>query len=691
MNRNLFLFFILFSTFNLLAQQGLEKRIPRQATFVLSFNLNSLSQKVNFNDLGNYNFLKKPENEQSVQANSILKELFRLPDKAGISRTGKLIIFPENHDSTNNLNYLISVSDAKAFETRMTDILKTKQYEPKFKKDGKIKILNHDHTMSISIAKEYALISIWTKPYYSVYDYDEYNDERNRVIQMIDSIKYANMPVDTSIYVPEEIPSDSIAIDEVAPDEPEETEQPPSSVDDNISMSVDTTVAVVEPEYYDNGYDNDSLMKQFERRWVTKRKSREDMFWAMHERKMTLRQKYITDMKPADGIASNAEFTKVFANKDDIIYWFHYETYSQQIINYMSEDYSYKYSYDTAALKEKLKNQPPNKLAELINNNSMYGLGNFNKGEIKMNFYSTFNEKIKPYIQKIYSQDINPEFFKYVKRDNLIGLIGMSVNTEAATDLYYEILRRAYESTAIPSKQAIAAIEITDIFLDKKVLHHTLKGDAVIAFTGIKSYLHNYTSYEYDSLTFENRTVEKTRTYYIPEFTAIMTIENLNNVKRILNMIKRLEGLTEISENLYTFKSRKDEINGKFFVAIKDNLLFISNDKPLATEQLATGLSTDITVGNDYKSYLNNSSFGFWDASKMFKLMAEGNNEQSGKPEAMEKWSEKINKGFFVAKPMQGNTTAMEVSLEMKNRENSSLLELLKLFDDIYVLNKFRY
>lgn len=56
MNRNILL--VLFSAvfIQLNAQLSLEKRIPKQAKFVLSFNLNSLSQKVNFNDLGNYNF-----------------------------------------------------------------------------------------------------------------------------------------------------------------------------------------------------------------------------------------------------------------------------------------------------------------------------------------------------------------------------------------------------------------------------------------------------------------------------------------------------------------------------------------------------------------------------------------------------------------------------------------------------------
>ncbi len=690
MNHKLFLLLFLSAFTKLQAQQVLEKKVPTQATFVLSFNLTSLSQKVNFDDLGNYNFLKKSETEPLIQSNSILKELFRLPEKAGISRNGKLFIFPENHDSIKNLNYLIAIADAKAFETRITDILKTKQSEPKFNKDGKIKVLTYEHKMSFSLAKDYVIISIWDAPYYSYYDYDEYNMERSRVIQIIDSTKYANMPMDTTPVEYDEIPSDSLAIEEFVP--LPDVDEPDAPVEDNLGYTVDSAAAAAEEAiYYDNSYDNDSLMKQFERRWVIKRKNREDEFYVKHDVKMIQHQKGIYNLKPADAMISNAEFNKVFANTDDIIYWFDYQNYSQQIITLMSDRYSYKYSYDTTLINEKLKNTPTNKLAELIDNSKMYGLGNFNKGEIKMNFYNTFNDKLKPYIEKVYSKDINPEFFKYIKKENLMGLIGISVNTEAAADLYYEILRRASESTAFPNQWAIAAVEMTDLFLDKNVLHHTFKGDAVIAFTGIKSYLRTYSSYEYDSLTFENRMVEKTSTDYLPEFTTILTIENFANVKRMIKMIQRLDGLTQLSENSYSFKSKKKDVDGKFFMVIKDNLLFITNDVTLATEQIAKGISPEQTIGNDYITYLNSSSFGFWDASKMFKLMAESPDGKLGKPDELGKWGEKINKGFFVNKPLAGNTANMELTVEMKNRENSSLLELLKLFDDVYLLNKFRY
>ena len=65
----------------------------------------------------------------------------------------------------------------------------------------------------------------------------------------------------------------------------------------------------------------------------------------------------------------------------------------------------------------------------------------------------------------------------------------------------------------------------------------------------------------------------------------------------------------------------------------------------------------------------------------------QGNEEAYGKADELEKWRDKINRGFFVCKPMQNNTSSIEVSLEMKNRENSSLLELLKLFNDIAFFN----
>ena len=244
MNHKLFLLLFLSAFTKLQAQQVLEKKVPTQATFVLSFNLTSLSQKVNFDDLGNYNFLKKSETEPLIQSNSILKELFRLPEKAGISRNGKLFIFPENHDSIKNLNYLIAIADAKAFETRITDILKTKQSEPKFNKDGKIKVLTYEHKMSFSLAKDYVIISIWDAPYYSYYDYDEYNMERSRVIQIIDSTKYANMPMDTTPVEYDEIPSDSLAIEEFVP--LPDVDEPDAPVEDNLGYTVDSAAAAAD-------------------------------------------------------------------------------------------------------------------------------------------------------------------------------------------------------------------------------------------------------------------------------------------------------------------------------------------------------------------------------------------------------------------------------------------------------------
>ena len=680
--------------------QTLEKRIPKQTSFVICFNLNSLSQKVNFNDLGNYNFLKKSESTQDIDPSALIKELFRLPEKAGLNPQSKMYIFSENHDSVNCLNYLFSIKDEKLIQSRVIDILKSATYQPKFSKEGKVKVLNYSHQVSIGVGKDYALVSIWSKSYYYESDYEEYNFERNKVVVMIDSIRYSKLDVDatdTTVTMPEEevMPIEGIPVTPLDTTVSEDNEAP---VNDDIPNEeaveeVIEYVDSVQTDYvYDNYYENDSLIKQFERRWVIKRKFAEEKFYKQQDNKMILRQKQLNTLKQVESVAFNADFIKVFANTSDIIYWFNYNSYANQLINAMSDKYyPYTGQSDTAAYFTKLRNPPPNTLAEFLNNNTMYGLGNFNKGELKMNFHSTFNDKLKPYIEKIYSDSINPEFFKYIKSDNLMGLFSFSINSEAAANLYYEIFRRASESSATPNPYYIAFMEMTDLFLDKKAMYHTLKGDGVIAFTGIKSYLNTYTNYEYDSLTFENREVELTNTKYIPEFVSIFTIENLDNVNRILKMIKRLDGLTEVSKNIYAFKARDKSINGKFFVIIKENLLFVTNDSNLAKTEIMGGLGTSRTVGEEYKAYLNNSSFGFWDASKMFKLMAERPDDKQEDSDLFQKLSDKVNKGFFVTKPLVGNLSDSEITIEMKNRENSSLLEILKLFDDVYAIHKFGF
>ena len=681
MNHRLFIAFILLFLLTGNAQLALEKKIPKQATFVMGFNFSTLSTKINFNDLGNYTFLKKLDSEQSIQANAMLKELFRLPEKAGVNRVGKLFIFSENHDSISALTYLIPLTNAKAFESRILDILKTKSNNTTFKKDGKTKVLQFDHKQCYTIAKDYAIISLWNQPYYSVYDYDEYNEERNNLIHIIDSITAESLPADSAL-VEVEVPMiDTLA----APDTLEENSEP--EID---TVYEDSVMAVEATPYPESNYDNNPLMLQFESKWIELRKQREDLFYVKHDRNMAKNHKFLTELKLTESLISNAAFAKVFSAKDDIIYWFNYDNYSQQLIDLMGDNYSYRYNADTAALRLLLASKPANKLAELLSNNTMYGLGNLEKGTIKMTFYNVFNDLLKPYIKQIYSNDINPDFFKYVKKENLIGMLGLSVNTEASMNLYYEILRRAIASNAVPNKYAVAAIELSDLFLDKNVIHHSFKGDALIAFTGIKSYLSNYTSFEYDSISLENRSVEKTKTKYIPEFISMFTIDNHANVKRIIKLIERLGGLTELSPNIYAFKSPKNEIDGQFFVVIKDRLLFITNDKNLATSEITLGLSPEKTVGNDYNAYVKYPSFGFLDATKLFKLMDEVNDDKVLKPKEIEIWSKKINQGFFVCKPMEANTVNMEITLEMKNRENSSILELLTMFDELYILNHFR-
>lgn len=123
-------------------------------------------------------------------------------------------------------------------------------------------------------------------------------------------------------------------------------------------------------------------------------------------------------------------------------------------------------------------------------------------------------------------------------------------------------------------------------------------------------------------------------------------------MNRVLKMIKRLDGLVELEKNIYAFKARDKSINGKFFVVIKDNLLFVTNDSSLARTDIMGGMQTSRTVGEAYKAYLNNTSFGFWDASKMFKLMAERPDEKAGNSDLLQKLSDKVNKGFFVTKPL---------------------------------------
>lgn len=669
--KHIFISICILLSLNCIAQSP-EKLVPADADNVISINLASLSQKINFNDLSNYSFLKNNTNDNIVSSKSFIKELFRMPEKAGLNTKGKILLFSENHDSTSNFTYIISLSNSKSFKSRVSEILKPTKDAIKFTKTGKYEIYNYNHSLSISCSKNTAIISIWQRPYYYSYSDEElYNQARYKIIAIIDSIRYAKIENQT----------------ETKPDTAKEYQifENDEQLIDNDSVEA---VEIIETQtnYYEYDYNNDSLMKQFERNWQAKQKETENKFWERQDLKMTQNHLRLFSLKSDAQMANDEGFLNVYKQNNDFTLWIPVNNFSKKIVPMFSKKNKYYVTPpDTSKTKEKTEETKPDKLAELLGNNKFYGLGNFEKGKIVMDFNFECNDKLKPYIEKIYHSNINPDFFDYIKSDNLMGLACVSINTEAWADFYVELFRRAIESNSKPDKKISVGLELADLLINRDVFFHTFRGDGVLAFTGMKSYLKTYNSWEYDSITFESRTVQKTKTQYIPEFVYILTVENQTNLNKIISLLNRLEALKENEKNIWTLNTGKSEIDSNFFIVTKDNLFFITNDRKLAKEQIHGGLRSQRVVANTYSSYLSTAAFGFWDASVMFKLMAENNDGKDlGNSAFLNKLGEKINNGFYYAKPLKNNISETQVTIELKNRENSSLLEILNLFDDLY-------
>ncbi|NUM31029.1 MAG: DUF4836 family protein [Bacteroidetes bacterium] len=650
--------------------QSPEKSIPAKADFVISVNLASLSQKINFTDLGNFSFMQNNMKGIPVSSSKFIKEFFRFPEKGAVNTKGKILMFSENHDSVLCFTYLIAITNNKAFKNRVLEILQEKNKSLKFEKNGKCEVLSYNNCINISVSKNLAAVSMWNRPYYYVYDEELYSQEKTKVIAKIDSIRNAKNIIEEP--VKEENKPDTITVFN------------DNEYIDSSATEIVVTENINSNDYYYTDYENDSLMKQFERNWTKLKLEKEQKFWQTHDKKMLKHQTELFKLKNNETMASDSKFNNIYKLSNDFIIWIPISNYSEKIISAMEKKRYYNYN-DTI---KKTKESKPNKLAELFENNMFYGVGDFEKGKVDMKFNFQFNDKFKPFMIKMSAGKINPDFFKYIKSDNLIGFAGMSVNTEAWADFYVEVFRRAIESNSNPNKRFAIGLELTDLLINRDVFFHTFRGDGILAFTGMKSYLHTYNSWEYDSITFESRTIEKTKTKYIPEYLCILSIENQVNIDKILSLLVRLDAVKQIKPQVWTLKTGKNEIDTNFYIAKKDDLFFITNDSKLATEQIHGNLSSSRTVGNKYDTLLPNQSFGFWDATSMFKLMTDNNNNNDfGNSAILNKLGNKINNINFYSKPISGNMSETIISFELKNRENSSLLEILNLFED---LNKIK-
>ncbi|MFT4024376.1 MAG: DUF4836 family protein [Flavihumibacter sp.] len=277
-------------------------------------------------------------------------------------------------------------------------------------------------------------------------------------------------------------------------------------------------------------------------------------------------------------IAGTSRYTKVTDAQADISYFVNYDQLFGSIWP-LSLGQLYRYTVSPLPAL-------PKKLTGFIMGGNVY----FEKDRVRVahNLFTEDAEMAK-WTKAMYKSRQKKSIASYIRPDDIAYLSG-SLNTEAASHYYYNMMRNylGNGSTLSNTKEAADVIvDLIELVIDEKALADLIPGNFVFALHGIGTKKVTYSTYEYDD-DFNQQEVKKTKDEMSPDFSMVFETRNPAFVEKLLRLPARYgknssEDFKYFEHNGYYewgFDADKDLINHLYLVVKGDRLVFTTS-KPM--------------------------------------------------------------------------------------------------------------
>lgn len=209
----------------------------------------------------------------------------------------------------------------------------------------------------------------------------------------------------------------------------------------------------------------------------------------------------------------------------------------------------------------------------------------------------------------IYKHKLNKKFADYYNNKRVIGAVSYAFNTEAYLNQLPQWLSTAYSAYAPTYKQDIEiAAELLHVILDEKAIANVIKGDALLLFNDLGPKTYTYTTYEYDD-EYNKTEIEKTKTESLPDFLFMMSTGDEALLKRLLNYAEQ-KNIAQVQNGIYTISERPNRDHWKFYVQVKNGILFVSTSARDAQDIANNNYVSNIN--DEQKKLLFNNNAGFY-------------------------------------------------------------------------------
>jgi len=376
-------------------------------------------------------------------------------------------------------------------------------------------------------------------------------------------------------------------------------------------------------------------------------------------------------------VTNNENFKTFLAKSHDVGIWINYEQFNNSVNGILKNIPELSYGA-TERFATRLKSFYKDYYDHI--------LFTANKGDAKVSYQTYLSEKIYQIFGNAFNTRINQEFFKYVEGEKLLGMYAASGDLKVIGNGLIELYKNFSEDLTKEGKIIAASMDVASIFLDEDDILSVLKGDFMIAFTGVKELEVQYTDYQYDGDTYLGP-VKKTRKEQTPMYVMAMTIGNAENLQKFIKLgnvlggFKQMDGYYEILE---AGKVRN-------YFALDKNILVVSNDEELISKNLqkARKKSVDsriqkLTQDNPMLVYINTQNI-------IDAILTNG--KELGAEDKKDLLEMKKDLGEFqmTGPILQGKTFYSEGVLQINNKKENSLSTLVRLFNRFVRERKTEY
>ncbi|CAN5870622.1 hypothetical protein BH11BAC7_BH11BAC7_14010 [soil metagenome] len=684
MSMKIFLPFAFLFIFSSIRAQNISTHIPKSSTYIVTLNP---STHVNNGDLksvdglelfsrsseyGNdFSYIYGDQDlsvERQRSFGQLFVDIFSDPKITGIDTTRKIFIFNQATDSIHYWAYVLPISNASDFGIYLSTHLFSDK--PEIQKGSGYSEINEEK-ISIGWTTTYAVILLA--------DFDYVPDAGNVFSQAV---------MDSLFVADEERAADAMRI----ADSTAVAQMYKMSTNSVISDSLRQARIInlmMEQQNMLNRLANDSTPEEFY--------NREDEYapyaysYSDHIRDSGIavlarkQVQFLVNLNYEESIESVANFRKVDAEKSDVVYWYNYGEMMQQ---YYERNMKYRYEYYSTS--------PENDTARFTNmwlGSYIVSVVHFEGNVATMEQRSYFSPVMQEYTKGLYTGRVDKKMFRYVKGENLMGYVAMSMNMEKFMKFYGNVYRESVSNSyaGFYSKYYMMMWDLLRVFLDEKTMYNIFDGQFLFAVTDLKPYTSSYLTYDYDE-NFERTEIRKERTEVRPEFVMVAGIGKPDKAKEILAILERSGALKKQNNNYYLINS-PGEYDIKMFLALRNGMLIITNNEDLMVHHLKKGYSGGQAMKKEQRKLGRKSALiGWWDGQKSFELVKKNYQEPLSDEDkkALDLLQQDINSGVVIGRKAKNGVQRVDVKIELNDPQpgskQSSFVRFFKLLNSLYLI-----